>query len=87
MDRSLLCQKNVIEASRGLICLRLATYENAAEVKYLEKVFRGGSGQLENTVFAMLSPSAPSRTRGTTPAQHIDDLPTPESLATSTNDS
>ncbi len=58
MDRSLLSQKNVIEASRGLVCIRLATYENAAEVKYLEKVFRGGSGQLENTVFAMLSPGA-----------------------------
>jgi hypothetical protein len=56
MDRSLLSHKNVIDASRGLICIRLATYENREETRYLEKVFRGRAGTLENTVFAMLSP-------------------------------
>lgn len=39
------------------MCVRLATYENAAEAKILEKIFVGRSGQLENTVFAMLEPN------------------------------
>jgi hypothetical protein len=50
----------VIEASRAFICIRPATYENAAEVKYLEGVFRGRAGTLENTVFAMLTPDGTS---------------------------
>jgi hypothetical protein len=48
----------VIEASRAFICIRPATFENAAEAKYLEKIFKGRAGTLENTVFAMLSPDA-----------------------------
>lgn len=58
MDRSLLSHKTVIDASRSVICIRLATYENREETRYLEKVFRGREGTLENTVFAMLSPKA-----------------------------
>ncbi|MGC4042468.1 MAG: hypothetical protein QM758_01540 [Armatimonas sp.] len=58
MDRSLLSHKPVIDASRSIICIRLATYENKEETQYLEKVFRGRAGTLENTVFAMLSPKA-----------------------------
>lgn len=49
-------QKPVIDASRAFICIRPATYENAAEVKYLEGIFKGRAGTLENTVFAMISP-------------------------------
>ena len=49
-------QKPVIDASRAFICIRPATYENAAEVKYLEGIFKGRAGTLENTVFAMMTP-------------------------------
>ncbi len=46
----------MIDASRAFICIRPATYENAAEVKYLEGIFKGRAGTLENTVFALLTP-------------------------------
>jgi len=58
MDRSFLLQKDVIEASRDFVCIRLATYENKAEADYLVQVFRGRLGTLENTVFAVMSPDA-----------------------------
>ena len=56
MDRSFLSQPEVVAASRNLVCVRLATYEDAEEARFLASVFVGGSGQLENTVFAILSP-------------------------------
>lgn len=34
----------------------MATYEDAGEAKFLENIFTGRSGQLENTVFVMLAP-------------------------------
>lgn len=46
----------MIEATRSFICIRPATYENAAEAKYLEGVFKGRAGTLENTVFALMTP-------------------------------
>jgi hypothetical protein len=58
MDRSFLLRKEVIDASRSFVCIRLATYEDKEEVDYLTQVFRGREGTLENTVFAMLSPDA-----------------------------
>ena len=60
MDRSFLLRKEVIEASRDFICIRLATYEDKAEADYLVKVFAGRTGALENTVYTMLSPDAKS---------------------------
>jgi hypothetical protein len=48
----------VIDASRAFICIRPATFENAVEAKYLEAIFKGRAGTLENTVFGMLSPDA-----------------------------
>ena len=48
----------MIAASRNWVCIRLATYEDAKEAKLLEGIFRGASGQLENTVFALMSPDA-----------------------------
>ncbi|MGE0489665.1 MAG: hypothetical protein AB7S38_10675 [Vulcanimicrobiota bacterium] len=38
--------------------MRLATYENAKEGAYLKALFQTGSGELENSVFAILSPDA-----------------------------
>src|ERR1044071_3836701 len=58
MDRRFLLQKEVIEASRDFVCIRLATYEDKEEADYLVKVFPGRTGLLENTVFTMLSPDA-----------------------------
>ena len=54
MDRSFLSDHAVIEASRRFVCARLSTYESAEEARFLESVFVGRSGKLENTVFAIL---------------------------------
>ena len=43
-----------MKASRDFVCIRLATYEDPGEVKFLSSVYRGRSGQLENTIFALL---------------------------------
>ena len=56
MDRSFLSQLPVIAASRNFICVRLATYESEDEAAYLRSFAAGRSGQLENTVFCILSP-------------------------------
>jgi len=57
MDRSFLSQPAVIAASQQFVCVRLTTYENAAEAKFLEAICPTGSGRLENTVFTILSPN------------------------------
>jgi hypothetical protein len=58
MDRSFLSQTEVIQASRKFVCIRLATYEDKAEAEVLKTMLRTPSGQLENTVFALLTPDA-----------------------------
>lgn len=45
----------MIAAAKNFVCVRLATYENTQEAKLLESLFVGRSGQLENTVFTILS--------------------------------
>ena len=57
MDRSFLTDERVVEASREFVCMRLATYEDADEAEFLKNVFVSRSGELENTVFAILSPN------------------------------
>ena len=56
MDGSFLSQQEVVTASREFVCIRLATYEDQAETRFLSKIYRGRTGNLENTVFAMLTP-------------------------------
>ena len=56
MDRSFLSNETLIAASRNFICIRTATYEDAQEAEFLRNVYSGREGQLENTVFALLSP-------------------------------
>lgn len=46
----------MIDASRHFVCARLATYEDEEEGKFLESIFVGRAGNLENTVFCILSP-------------------------------
>ena len=58
MDQSYWSSQKIIDASRDFVCIRLATYESAEEGKMLESIFKGRSGKLENTVFAMFDPSA-----------------------------
>ena len=56
MDRSFLSHPAVVSASRSFVCARLATYESAEEAELLSAFDVGRSGQLENTVFAILAP-------------------------------
>lgn len=58
MDESFLSDTQVVRASRNFVCIRLATYEDRQEAEYLREVFTGRSGELENTVFAMMNPAA-----------------------------
>lgn len=54
MDRSYWSNQELVSATRDFVCIRLATYENEKEVEFLKTIYRGRSGGLENTVFAML---------------------------------
>ncbi len=56
MDRSFLSQADVIDASRRFVCVRLTTYENKEEGEFLKAFLVTRSGELENTVFTILSP-------------------------------
>lgn len=44
----------MVTASRDWVCVRPATYESAEEAEVLLSYFKGRSGALENTVFALL---------------------------------
>lgn len=55
MDRSFLSHKSVVAASRKFVCIRIATYEDAAENAVLKRIFAPG-GTLQNTVFGILTP-------------------------------
>lgn len=63
MDRSLLSNQDIVAASRDFVCIRLLTYESESEGKFLESIYRGRSGQLENSVFAILAPDGTKLTR------------------------
>lgn len=56
MDRSFLSRPEVIAASREFVCVRLATYEDAVEAKFVQGLVRTHSGELENTAFCLLAP-------------------------------
>lgn len=58
MDRSFLFDASVVAASRKFVCVRLATYEDENENRFLKSLYRTGSGELENSVFAIFSPDA-----------------------------
>jgi hypothetical protein len=55
MDRSFLSQPAVIAASRSFVCIRLATYEDREEGAFLKSFNVTRSGELENTVFTVLT--------------------------------
>ena len=55
MDRSFLSKPEVIAASRAFVCVRLTTYEDKEEGEFLTTFRVTCSGELENTVFTILS--------------------------------
>src|SRR4029079_13149972 len=61
MDRSFLSRPAVIAASREFVCVRLATYEDPVEAKFVQRLVRTGSGELENTAFCLFAPDGKSR--------------------------
>lgn len=61
MDRSFLSDQAVVIASRQFVCARLATYEDSEESKLLKALVPTRSGELENSVFAILAPDGVTR--------------------------
>jgi len=51
-----LFNEKIIAASRDFVCIRLATYEDEAEADFLRTIYVNRSGELDNTVFVLLSP-------------------------------
>jgi hypothetical protein len=71
MDRSFLSQPEVVAASRQFVCVRLATYEDRDEAAFLKSFNVTRSGELENTVFSILSPDGKRElVRGSRSANH-----------------
>lgn len=61
MDQSYWSDQEVIKLSERFVCARLATYEDAIEGKFLKSLYRGRTGELENTVFVILAPDGKTR--------------------------
>src|SRR5262245_38600701 len=61
MDRSFLSRPEVIAASRDFVCVRLATYEDPDEARFLKGLLRTRSGEVENSVFCLLAPDGKSK--------------------------
>ena len=57
MDRSYLSNAEVIQASRKFVCVRLETYENADEMKFMQSIYDYRT-PTKNSLFAILDPSA-----------------------------
>ncbi|MFT7485763.1 MAG: hypothetical protein ACI9F9_001613 [Candidatus Paceibacteria bacterium] len=56
MDRSYLSDKDVVNASRGFICLRLVTYEDAQEMEFMKSTYFFQT-PTKNSLFAILDPA------------------------------
>jgi hypothetical protein len=65
----------VVTASREFICVRPQTYEDKEEAALLVSLFSGRSGNLENTVFCVMSPGGKSKLSGSgrSPSMRYDD--------------
>lgn len=61
MDRSFLSGKATIDASREFVCVRLPTYESREEVNFLKTLYVSTTGEIANTMFALLSPAGKTR--------------------------
>ena len=63
MDRGLLSDQAVIDASRDFVCIRTATYEDAEEAEFHREVLFGGSSDLRNFGYCILSPDGKKQLR------------------------
>ena len=61
MDGSFLSTRATVEASRPFVCIRLATYENQDEVDFMKTLYVSFTGEIANTLFALLSPDGKTR--------------------------
>ena len=61
MDGSFLSARAAVEASRPFVCIRLATYENREEVAFMKALYVSYTGEIANTMFALLSPDGKTR--------------------------
>ena len=61
MDGSFLSTRATVEASRPFVCIRLATYENQDEVDFMKRLYVSYTGEIANTMFALLSPDGKTR--------------------------
>ncbi|MHC4924525.1 MAG: thioredoxin family protein [Planctomycetota bacterium] len=61
MDRSFLSDDRLIEAARKWVCIRLATYESKDENEVLKGIFKGRTGEVENSTFCLLAPDGKTK--------------------------
>ena len=61
MDGSFLSTRATVEASRPFVCIRLATYEDQDEVDFMKRLYVSYTGEIANTMFALLSPDGKTR--------------------------
>jgi hypothetical protein len=74
MDRSFLSRSEVIEAARPFVCVRLTTYEDREEGAFLKAFNVTRSGELENSVFTILTPDGKRQlARASRSARHTFD--------------
>lgn len=71
MDRSFLSHKQVIEAAKNFVCIRLISYENQAEAEFVSKLVKG---PVANTAFAILGPDGTRALAGRGPGRGPRDL-------------
>jgi hypothetical protein len=72
MDRSFLSHPEVIAASRDFVCVRVATYEDPEENRFLRALLRTRSGEVENSVFCLIAPDG--RTKQTRSARGTEQI-------------
>ena len=63
MDRGLLSDQAVIEASRAFVCIRTATYEDSEEAEFHREMLFGGSRDLRNFGYCILAPDGKQQLR------------------------
>lgn len=71
MDRSFLSQPEVIAAAKKFVCIRLTSYEDESEKKFVSKLV---NGEPANTAFALLTPEGERALRGRGPGRGPRDL-------------
>lgn len=66
MDRSFLDHRPVVDAAKNFVCIRLISYEDATESRFIASLTRG---DVSNTSFAILTPDGRPALRGRGPAR------------------